>query len=108
VLREMPHSAESSVVLCTDLHAENILASHREPWLVIDPKPCLGDPAYDAVQHMLNCTERLVRDPAGLASRMAGLLEVDVERVRLWLFARCAQTSHRNPELRIAAQLLAP
>ncbi|MHB1836702.1 MAG: aminoglycoside phosphotransferase family protein [Solirubrobacteraceae bacterium] len=32
---------------CTDLHAENVLCSQREPWLVIDPKPYVGDPAYE-------------------------------------------------------------
>ena len=25
------------------------------PWLVIDPKPFVGDPAYDATQHLFNC-----------------------------------------------------
>jgi streptomycin 6-kinase len=44
------------VLLCTDLHAENVLAAEREPWLAIDPKPCIGDPAFDAIQHMLNCS----------------------------------------------------
>ena len=34
-----------------------------------------------------------VADPTGLAQRMAGLLDLDPERVRLWLFARCAQES---------------
>jgi streptomycin 6-kinase len=40
------------VLLCTDLHADNILAALRAPWLVIDPKPYAGDPAYDVRQHM--------------------------------------------------------
>jgi streptomycin 6-kinase len=31
-----------------DLHAGNVLATQREPWLVIDPKPFIGDPAFDA------------------------------------------------------------
>jgi streptomycin 6-kinase len=31
--------------------------------VVIDPKPYVGDRTYDALQHMLNCTERLTRDP---------------------------------------------
>ena len=38
------------VLLATDLHAENVLAAQREPWLVIDPKPYVGDPAYDVLQ----------------------------------------------------------
>ncbi len=47
MLRELPRTADRSVLLCTDLHAGNILASQREPWLVIDPKPLIGDPAFD-------------------------------------------------------------
>jgi streptomycin 6-kinase len=80
-------------LLCTDLHAANILASEREPWLVIDPKPFVGDPAYDTVQHMLNCIDRLEEDPFALADRMAVLTGTDRDRVRMWLFARSAQES---------------
>ena len=108
MLRELPGSADRSVLLCTDLHAGNVLAAEREPWLAIDPKPFVGDPAYDAVQHMLNCDERLATDPAGLSDRMADLLEVDPERVRLWLFARCAQESLHDPTMRAPARRLAP
>ena len=108
MLRELPRSAERSVLLFTDLHAGNVLASQREPWLVIDPKPFIGDPSFDAVQHMLNCDERLATDPLGLARRMAELLEVDSERVRLWLFARCAQESLHGHPMRAPARRLAP
>jgi len=108
LLRELPGSADNSVLLCTDLHAANVLSSQREPWLVIDPKPFIGDPAYEPIQHMLNCDERLATDPVGLAGRMAELLEVDRERVRLWLFARCAQESIDDVAMREPARQLAP
>lgn len=72
LFRELPSTAGRAVLLCTDLHAENILAARRAPWLVIGPKPYVGDPAYDVLQHMLNCEDRLAADPAGLADRMAG------------------------------------
>ena len=107
LLRELPRSARTSVLLCTDLHAGNVLQAQREPWLVIDPKPFVGDPAFEPVQHMLNCDERLERDPIGLARRMAELLELDAERVRLWLFARCAQESPHDSSMRSVAQRLA-
>jgi streptomycin 6-kinase len=55
LLHELPRSAGDAVLLCTDLNAENVLAADREPWLAIDPKPFIGDPAYDTIQHMLNC-----------------------------------------------------
>jgi streptomycin 6-kinase len=106
-LRTLPASATRQVLLCTDLHAGNVLAARREPWLMIDPKPIIGDPAFDPVQHMLNCDARLSADPAGLAQRMAGLLELDPERVRRWLFARCAQESLHDRTMREPARRLA-
>ena len=108
LLTELAAGSERQVLLATDLHAGNVLSAAREPWLVIDPKPFVGDPAFDAVQHMLNCDERLARDPAALARRMAELLEVDAERVRLWLFARCAQESLDSLSMRELARRLAP
>lgn len=106
LLRELPRTATQSVVLFTDLHAGNVLAAEREPWLAIDPKPYVGDPSYDPVQHMLNCQDRLERDPVGLARRMADLTGSDAGRVRSWLLARCAQESIAQPELAgVAARL---
>lgn len=107
LLRELPASAGEAVLLCTDLHAGNVLSAQREPWLLIDPKPFVGDPAYDVVQHMLNC-ERLTVDPAALAGRMAALLDLDAERVRLWLFARCAQEGVNDRRLREVARRISP
>jgi streptomycin 6-kinase len=89
LFRALPASATDIRLLCTDLHAQNVLAARREPWLVIDPKPFVGDPTYDALQHLINCEERLTADPEGLAARMAGLLGLDAERLVQWLFAFC-------------------
>lgn len=108
LFRELPGTADSRALLCTDLHGDNILAARRAPWLVIDPKPYLGDPAYDVVQHMLNCEERLAADPGALADRMADLAAVSRRRVRLWLFARCVQESVGWPLMRQVASRLAP
>jgi streptomycin 6-kinase len=108
LFRALPGTADSQVLLCTDLHGENILAAQRAPWLVIDPKPYVGDPAYDVLQHMLNCEDRLAADPAGLARRMAGLAGIDTGRVRQWLFARSVQESIGSPLMRQVATRLAP
>jgi streptomycin 6-kinase len=108
LLRALPATAERNVLLCTDLHAENILSAQREPWLVIDPKPYVGDPTYDPLQHMLNCEDRLGADPIGLVRRLADLMLLDADRLTLWLFARCVQESIDNPALRHVARLLAP
>ncbi len=104
----LPKEAGESVLLCTDLHAGNVLTARREPWLVIDPKPHVGDRTFDALQHMLNCSERLTQDPRRFTRRMAQLLDLDTDRLDLWLFARCVIESINDPALRNAAQQLAP
>ena len=88
--RELANSSFARTLLATDLHAGNVLRAERSPWIVIDPKPFIGDRAYDATQHLLNCRERMRSDPLDTMRRMASLLEVDYERVKLWMFARLA------------------
>lgn len=90
LFEELPRTTTTQVLLATDLHAGNILQSEREPWLVIDPKPFIGDPAFDVTQHLFNCTARLRSDPTGMIRRIADLAGLDSERVRLWTFARAA------------------
>jgi streptomycin 6-kinase len=90
LMKELARPAPADVLLATDLHAGNVLRAERESWLAIDPKPFVGDRSYDPVQHVINCETRLHRNPAGLVERVAGLTEVDAERLRLWVFARAA------------------
>jgi streptomycin 6-kinase len=94
LLLELGQPADGDVLLATDLHAGNVLRARREPWLVIDPKPFLGDAAYDATQHLLNCMPRLRADPCGTVTSVATRLGVSPERVRHWLFARLATHTH--------------
>jgi streptomycin 6-kinase len=108
LFRSLPAETRDDCVLCTDLHAENVLAARREPWLVIDPKPHVGDRAYDVLQHMLNCPRRLRCDPSAFTARMASLADLDAERVRLWLFARCVIESAHWSNLAEVARLIAP
>lgn len=108
VFRSLPETADTRVLLCTDLHAGNVLAAERAPWLAIDPKPYVGDPAYDVLQHIFNCDDRLIVDPHGFAWRMADLTGLDRARVVLWLFARCVQWAPRRPFLAAVARRLAP
>jgi streptomycin 6-kinase len=90
LLQALAEPLPTDTLLATDLHAGNVLRSEREPWLVIDPKPFIGDAAYDLVQHLHNCETRLHADPMGMVKRLADLAEVDPERLRLWTFARAA------------------
>lgn len=96
VFEYLASASADDVLLATDLHAGNVLRAEREPWLVIDPKPFLGDAAYDATQHLFNCRERVQSDPDGTIRHFADLLGVDHERVRLWMFARAAAEPRDN------------
>jgi streptomycin 6-kinase len=111
LFKELPRSGTTKVLLATDLHAGNVLRAEREAWLIIDPKPFVGDPAYDATQHLLNCRGRLRSDPDGTMRRLADLLGVEYERVKLWTFARAAAGPRDNwsrSELLPLARILAP
>jgi streptomycin 6-kinase len=96
LFEELSRSTTEHVLLATDLHAGNVLRARREPWLVIDPKPFVGDPAYDATQHLRNCDVRLRSDPDGTIRHFADLLGIDGDRIRLWMFARAAAEPRDN------------
>ena len=93
LFRELSRTGPTEVLLFTDLHAGNVLSGERSPWLLIDPKPFVGDPHYDVLQHLLNCNRSLQVDPIGLLTEVADLAGIDAGRVRQWLFARCVQES---------------
>ncbi len=109
LLEELPRNA-TNVLLATDLHAGNVVRAEREPWLVIDPKPFVGDPAYDATQHLLNCRTRLRLDPDRTIRSFADLAGIEHERIRLWIFARAAAEpdNWRNDDLVSLARSIAP
>jgi len=107
----LPRNATREVLLATDLHAGNVVRAEREPWLVIDPKPFVGDPAYDATQHLFNCRTRLRLDPDRTIRSFADLAGIEHERVRLWTFARAAaepRDDWSNDDLVSLARSIAP
>ncbi len=78
-----------------DAHRGNVIAAQREPWLLIDPKPLVGEPAFDAGWLLL---ELLSDEPTPAhARRLVALvgagLEVDPARVRGWAFVRAVDTA---------------
>ena len=88
--------ATDGTLIHTDLHYENVLASDREPWLAIDPKPLSGDPAYEVAPVLWNRWPEVVAsgDVRGAVLRRwwavvdsAGL---DPDRARDWAVVRLA------------------
>lgn len=69
-----------------DLHFQNVLRGEREPWLVIDPKPIVGDPEYGLTTLLWNRF-----DQASLRGRLAAVVDMaglDHERARKWTLVR--------------------
>jgi len=92
--RELAATQTRTVVLHGDFHPGNVLAAQREPWLVIDPKPLVGEPAYDLAQWLYNRYEAalLTGDPVSAVrkqiDRFAAKLDLEPARIAGWTFVK--------------------
>lgn len=73
-----------------DLHGGNVLRAQREPWLVIDPKPLVGEREIDGVGPLRNAD-----DPARWLDALAGL---GYDRERLWGWGFAHALAWDNPD----------
>ncbi len=90
-LRTLPSSQERLVLCHQDLHGGNLLQAEREPWLAIDSKPIVAEPAYDAVPAVRDLDIEGRITVAQLRRRLDFLSErlgLDRERIRLWGLAK--------------------
>jgi streptomycin 6-kinase len=82
------------VILHGDFHPGNVLSAARRPWLAIDPKPLVGDPAYDLAQWLGNrcASAEQTSDPVTAIrrqiDRFSELLCLDPDRVAGWAFVK--------------------
>jgi len=78
-----------------DAHLGNVLAAQREPWLLIDPKPLVGERAFDAGWLLLELLGPAgTPAPArGLIARLSHGLGADPGRVRDWALVRAVDTA---------------
>jgi len=92
--RELSASMSQPVLLHGDLHHENILAAEREPWLAIDPKGLVGEPAYETGAWLRNPMPQLLDMPqpgrilARRINQLAEELGFDRARLRDWGLAQ--------------------
>jgi streptomycin 6-kinase len=108
LLRSLPRSADRQVLVHGDFNPGNLLAAERSPFLAIDPKPLVGDPAYDPWQLVAQLGWPFRReDAASLVweriRRLADLLDLAPERIAAWGVARDVEgglwaTSAGDPE----------
>jgi streptomycin 6-kinase len=90
LFRELLRSMNETVLLHGDLHHWNILSAEREPWLAIDPKGVIGDPAYEVGAWLRNPFPEILtmaRPREMIARRLDRLavgLRFDRDRLRSW------------------------
>jgi streptomycin 6-kinase len=82
-----------------DFHSSNILRADREPWLVVDPKGYVGDPAYDATTflrtraaHQLGADD-LINVLNRELELFAEVAELDPARIRRWAQLNMVQSA---------------
>jgi streptomycin 6-kinase len=91
---ELLASMSEPVLLHGDLHHGNILAAERAPWLAIDPKGVVGEPACEVGAWLRNPMPGLMADPnrrrvtERRVDQFAELLELDRARVIGWGLAQ--------------------
>lgn len=105
------------VVLHQDLHGGNILRRGSE-WVAIDPKPLVGERAFDLASHVRDRRQRMRDDSDSRAvirrrlERLCSSLDVNHDRARGWAVAHALAWSvdpegDFYPDLVLAARLIA-
>jgi streptomycin 6-kinase len=88
---ELLGSMDTPVLLHGDLHHWNILAAERQPWLAIDPKGIVGEPAYEVgalLRNRLEVAPDMKRLTARRIDQMAEALGFDRARLLSWSIAQ--------------------
>ncbi|MDH6137244.1 streptomycin 6-kinase [Kitasatospora sp. MAA4] len=87
-------SEPEQYLLHGDFHHGNVMAADRAPWLAIDPKPLVGERAYDLAWLAQDRKDTLAGSPGprGAARRrlhlLADAVDVDHDRLRGWTLLR--------------------
>ncbi|MCG7409088.1 aminoglycoside phosphotransferase family protein [Paenibacillus sp. ACRRX] len=88
---ELLSSTREWKLLHGDLHHGNILASHREPWLAIDPKGIIGEAEYEVIPYLLNEVPASFEEAIAVTERRVFIFceELNLNRERLldWAYA---------------------
>ncbi|WP_329001516.1 aminoglycoside phosphotransferase family protein [Kribbella sp. NBC_00709] len=90
---------QPEILIHGDFHPRNILRADREPWLAVDPKGYVGDPAYDATTflrtraaHQLGADD-LITVLNHELELFADAAELDPERIRRWSHLNLVQSA---------------
>jgi streptomycin 6-kinase len=88
-IQNLRETQGQQVLVNQDLHGDNVLRAKREPWLVIDPKPLVGEREF-SIAPIVRSYE-FGHSQKATVDRLDGLtkaLGLDRERARLWALAQ--------------------
>lgn len=91
--REFSIADGAEGIVNRDTHLGNIVAAEREAWLLIDPKPLLGERAFDA-GYLVQIQVESLPDKSTvdeMVARVARGLGVSCQRARGWGFMRAME-----------------
>lgn len=109
--KRLAGSMPSEVLVHGDFHPFNVLAATREPWLAIDCKPLIGDPAYDLAQYLANrvpdarTDHATVREIGRQIDFFADRLALDPRRIAGWAFVKSLGWTWGPTTARLFAEL---
>ena len=95
---------QPEILIHGDFHPRNILSADREPWLAVDPKGHVGDPAFDAAIFLRTRAyhlfvggglraDELLRQLRAESGQFAEAAGIDAERIGRWLQLIAVQSS---------------
>lgn len=98
LLRELPASADRRVLLHGDFNPGNVLTAGAGTWIAIDPKPMIGDPAYDPWPLLEQIDDPFATANPAITLRtrcalLAAELDVAEDRILWWSVARRVETA---------------
>jgi streptomycin 6-kinase len=107
LLETLSQSQGEQVLLHQDLHSDNVLAAQREPWLVIDPKPLLGEREF-ALAPIVRDFELgpTRRDALHRVRRLTSELGLDRERVLGWTVGQSVAWAFDSTYIRTHLELV--
>jgi streptomycin 6-kinase len=94
LLRSLASSQPEHVLLHGDLHLGNVVKAERQPWLAVDPKPLVGERAFDVTALIRDKIDDVLAESDGGKGRvqhrfdlLSERFDLDGQRLRDWSFA---------------------
>ncbi len=94
LFNELISTSEEVILIHGDLHHDNVLSSHRNGWLAIDPKGIVAEPAYETAAMLRNPHSFLMgkSNLQGILSKRISILSAELginpDRIRKWGIAQ--------------------